>query len=157
MNKKKIKKTIEALRKEAEAKIKEADKLVKAAKELEKNLPQGAKSVLKQLNKEFQVLEEGITLEWHPSLPPPPTIQTQVRWLSGMEVEFEENIYSDLNSWLEEYVFQVEGEWERWIERHPKVKEMNHQIKDLCNRSDKQAKKFGIDGEDFFEMVMEGK
>jgi len=148
---KNIKQKIAKLREEAENKIKEANSL-------EKSIPKTAPNkVIASLHKRFNKLESGFKITWVPETQfVNPTITTTVQWYSDDEPEFEQDIDYQIDDALEEYRLTLHSQWEKWIEKHPRVSQMKRDIKDLCNESDRQAKKFGVDKMEFFEAVMDG-
>lgn len=148
---KNIKEKIEKLRQEAEDKIEEVNRLEASIPLTEQN------KVAKQLHKRFRKLEDGFEIKWQPTSPfVMPMITSTIQWFSDDEPEYDQDIDAQVDHAVEEYRYTLHSEWEEWIEKHPQVSQMKRDIKTLCNESDRQAKKFGVEKMDFFEMVMTG-
>jgi hypothetical protein len=146
--------------KEIKAKIKKlldaSEKSKKKAKELEASLPKGEKEkALKQLKKEFDILCDGVEIEWHPKVHLEPlTFLTTIRWEEGDEAYAQENIEYVLDRAFDDYQRDLYEAWDEDFKNHPELIKMNKKIKDFIKRCDAAAAELGEDKNAFFDQMM---
>lgn len=116
------------------------------ANKLEKELLSPKNKIIKDLSKKVNKVSEGLDLEWQPkSTPKAEKMAFTAYWeeedkitLSHHHMEYE------LDRLLDEYRWELNAEFDKWVAKCPKLKQRNKEIKEVCDQIDETAKGLGI-------------